>query len=80
MIFPSAIVGEKLVRNDTNCVLYYQQKNKTNCPAVLPRTNCPMEKEHQLRSIWMAPAKTQLVRGCGLRIILFITEFITELA
>jgi len=29
----------------------------------LPRTNCPVEKERHLRSMWMAPAKAQLVRG-----------------
>jgi len=44
--FSSAIVNEKLIRNDTNCVLYYQQKNRLR----LYQT------------------------------ILFITEFITELA
>lgn len=30
---------------------------------LLPRTNCPVEKERHLRSIGMAPAKAQLVRG-----------------
>jgi hypothetical protein len=44
--FLSVIVSEKLIRNDTNRVLYYQQKNKLR----LYQT------------------------------ILFITEFITELA
>lgn len=32
MIFSSAIVSDKLMRNDTYCVLHYQQKNKTNGP------------------------------------------------
>jgi hypothetical protein len=56
------------------------RKTKLTASIVLPRTNCPVEKERHLHSIWMAPAKAQLVRGSGIRIILFITEFITELA
>ena len=43
------------------------RKTKLTAPVVLPRTNCPVEKKRHLRSIWMAPAKAQLVRGGGLR-------------